>query len=241
MNQSEQQPEQKSEQQWWDAPGMPWKKKPTRAEIICLFSFSFVAIFGFAMMPVRAWFLGDASRLPWMVAILGSYTGATGLGALRSVGEQVPIIWPVLFGGISLIKFDWLYWWAGKLWGRGLIEVWSGQSERAARRFAKVEKFAQKIGWLGIFISYIPIPLPIAPVVYVLAGANNMSLKKFLIIDYISAVIWRFGYIAFGFWIGEPAVDLLKVYSQYANYVAIALVFVVVFGLVMRSNKAKKS
>ncbi|MDO4910932.1 MAG: VTT domain-containing protein [Corynebacterium sp.] len=228
------------EPQWWEAPGMPWTKKPSKKEIWCLSLFSVVALYGFAVMPLRAWLLGDPDRLPWLVALLGSYIGATGLGALKAVGENPPILWPLLLGALSLIKFDWLYWWAGKLWGRGMIDVWSSNSKRAKKRFDSAERWAKKLGWFGIFIAYVPIPLPIGLVVYVLAGARQMDLKKFLIIDYISAFIWRLGYVAFGYWIGEPAVDVLRAYGRIANYVAIALVIVVVFGAIRNSSKAAK-
>lgn len=219
---------------------MPWKKKPTRKEITCLSLFAVIAAYGFAIMPLRAWLLGDPSRLPWMVALLGSYMGATGLGALKAVGENPPIFIPLLFGALSLIKFDWIYWWAGKLWGRGMIEVWASSSKRAKKRFENAEKWAKKLGWFGIFISYIPIPLPIGTVVYVLAGAHKMDIKKFLIVDYISAFIWRCGYVALGYWLGEPAVDVLKAYGKVSNYVAIGLVVVVVFGAMLNSSKGVK-
>ena len=74
----------------------------------------------------------------------------------------------LLIGSVVSIKFDWIYWWAGKLWGRGILDVQAANSPRAAKNIARVEQWAIKLGWLGIFLAYVPIPLPIAFVVFVL-------------------------------------------------------------------------
>ena len=188
---------------------------------------AFVGIFSLCMLPLKAWLLGSPERLPWLVALMGSRTGTTGLGSLVKVGMDVPVIWPLLLGNFMSIKFDWVYWWAGKLWGRGMIDVWAGQSKRSARTYAKAERWAQKLGWLGIFIAYIPIPLPIMPVVFVLCGAQQMSWKKFMALDFIASLLWLIGYFYFGYTLGEPAVEVLRYYGKVANWVAIGLIAVV--------------
>lgn len=228
-----------AEKDWWDDPSMPWRNKPGRSDIACMVWIGVAGIIALCMLPLRAWLLGAPERLPWMVAIIGSRTGTTGLGSLIAVGHDLPYIWPLAIGTLMSVKLDWVYWWAGKLWGRGMIEVWAGQSERAARRYARVERWAHKLGWIGIFIAYVPIPLPIMPVVFVLCGAQGMSWKKFMILDYLASLIWLIGFFAFGYHVGEPAVEVLKYYSKIANWVAIALVVFVV--AVSFRNASKKN
>ena len=169
-----------SDREWWDDAAMPWKHKPTRQDIACLAWIGFLGVFSMAMLPLRAWLLGAPERLPWLVGLMGSRTGTAALGSLVRVGTDVPFVLPILFGALMSIKLDWTYWWAGKLWGRGMIEVWAGQSARAARSYGRLERWADKLGWLGIFIAYVPIPLPLTAVVFVLAGAHGMSWKKFM-------------------------------------------------------------
>ena len=188
------------------------------------------------MLPVRAWLLGAPERLPWLVGLIGSRSGTAALGSLVRVGTEVPFVLPILIGTLMSIKLDWTYWWAGRLWGRGMIEVWAGQSERAARNYARVERWANKMGWLGMFIAYVPIPLPIMAVVFVLAGAQGMSWKKFMVLDFVAAFVWLIGYFCFGYLIGEPAVALLEYYAKIANYVAIALVVGIVLMSIRRSS-----
>lgn len=227
-------------QEWWDDPAMPWKHKPTRQDIACLAWIGFLGVFSMAMLPLRAWLLGAPERLPWLVALMGSRTGTAALGSLARVGADVPYVLPLLFGTLMSIKLDWTYWWAGKLWGRGMIEVWAGQSERASRTYGRMERWANKLGWLGIFIAYVPIPLPIMAVVFVLAGAHGMSWKKFMVLDFFAALIWLIGMFVFGYVVGEPAVALLEMYAKVANYVAVALVVFVVTASIWRSSKQVK-
>ncbi len=228
---------QATEREWWDDPSMPWKHKPTRADMACMGWIAFLGIFSLCMLPLRAWLLGAPERLPWMVALMGSRSGTAALGSLVRVGADVPFVWPILVGIVMSIKLDWTYWWAGKLWGRGMIEVWAGQSPRAARNYARVERWANKLGWLGMFVAYVPIPLPIMAVVFVLAGAQGWSVKKFMILDFIASGIWLMIYFAFGYLVGEPAVALLEAYAKVANYVAIGLVVFIVAMTFYRSSK----
>lgn len=229
------------DREWWDDPAMPWKNKPRRADIACMVWIGFLGVFSMAMMPLRAWLLGAPERLPWLVMLMGSRSGTAALGSLVRVGADVAYVLPILIGTAMSIKFDWIYWWAGKLWGRGMIEVWAGQSPRAARNYGRVERWAQKMGWLGMFVAYVPIPLPIMAVVFVLAGAQGWSWKKFLVLDFFASGIWLLGYFWFGYAIGEPAVALLEAYAKIANYVAIALVVGIVGMSIMRSSKQVKT
>lgn len=229
--------EEEPEREWWDDPSAPWRHKPTKTDIACLAWLGFMGIFGLSMLPLRAWLLGSPDRLVWLVALLGSRSGTAGLGSLASVGAQVPVVWPLLLGTLMSIKLDWVYWWAGKLWGRGMIEMWAAQSKRAARNYARAERWAKKLGWLGMFIAYVPIPLPIMQVVFVLAGAQGMSWKRFMVLDFCASGLWLVGYFVFGYAVGQPAVDLLTAYGKVANYVAIAMVVFIVIAAFRNSKK----
>lgn len=228
-----------TEKEWWDDPGMPWKHKPGKEDLWCMGWIGFLGIFSLAMLPLRGWLLG--LNVPLLLGLTGSRTAAAGLGALVAVGQYTAWWWPMLFGTIMSIKFDWIYWWAGKLWGRGMIEIWAGQSERAARNYARVERWAAKWGAIGILIAYVPIPLPIMAVVFVLAGASGMSIKKFVIINAIASFLWSMLYFGFGYVIGEPAEYVLRQYARIANYVAIGLVIFVFVSMYLRSAAKSKA
>lgn len=225
--------------EWWQDAGMPWKHKPTRADKWCMGWILFMGVFGLAMLPLRGWLLG--LNPPLLVALTGSRSGTAALGALAS--QHLADHWWIylLLGSVMSIKFDWVFWWAGKLWGRGMIEIWAGKSERTQRTYERAERWAVKLGTLGMFVAYVPIPLPLMQVIFVLAGASGMSWKRFMVLDFLASTVWLGLYFGLGWWIGEPAVQLLKVYAKYANYVAIALVAFVVFTSFRGAGKQAKA
>jgi membrane protein DedA with SNARE-associated domain len=233
--------DEETEAEWWEDPGMPWKHKPERADIACMAWIGVLAVFSLVMLPLRGWLLGRAVDV--LLAVTGSRTAAAALGSLVRVGDYSTLAWllPLLAGVIMANKFDWVYWWAGKLWGRGMIEIWAGQSERAARNYARAEKWAVRWGALGIFIAYVPIPLPLMAVVFVLAGASGMSIKKFVALDTAACLSWLLAHFAVGYLIGEPAVYVLQQYAKIANYVAIGLVVFVLGSAIFNSMRKGKA
>ena len=207
------------EREWWDEPGLPWKHKPTKSDIACLSWMGVATVYGLILLPLRPLMLGLA---PHLLGSLGYRTGLVMTGALGSLGDPW---WPlvVVLGSLMAMKFDWIYWWAGKLWGHGLIEVWSGRSPRARRRNQRAIAFAHRYESLAIFVTYLPIPMP-AAVVYAALGAAGTKLSKFLMVSFISSLISSGLYLYLGWMIGEPAVELINQYGQVLWYISIALI-----------------
>ncbi|SES03054.1 membrane protein DedA, SNARE-associated domain [Propionibacterium cyclohexanicum] len=232
---------------------MPWRQKPGRADFACLAWMGVLGVVSMAMLPVRAWLLGSPDRIPLLVALTGSRSGTVSLGALVHTGQysvvwgvgqlivHLPWIVPVIAGTIMSCKFDWVYWWAGKLWGRGMIEVWAGKSPRARHRYERMERWAAKMGWLGIVIAYLPIPLPLMPVVFVLAGASGMSVKRFMALDLTVCLAWLLGFVALGAAGGAPVETALGIYAKVANFVTIALIVAIVAWTFVRSSKKTRT
>lgn len=208
-----------SEQEWWEDASLPWKHKPGRADLACLAWLTAAGVYGLVMLALRPGLLASA---PHVLASLGSWTGTVLIGAKTAVGDGWwPLIW--VLGTLGLVKFDWIYWWAGRLWGRNLIEVWSGRSERARRINARAERFARKYATWAIVLAALPIPLPRAVILAVLGEAGT-SLRKLLTVSIASAFVTMGGYLALGYWIGEPAVTVVETYGRYLWYVTLALI-----------------
>jgi membrane protein DedA with SNARE-associated domain len=209
--------------EWWQDPSIPWNHQPTRADLACFGWLSAAAVYGIVMSVLRPGLLASA---PMVLAAQGSWSGVILTGALARTGE---VGWaPVwILATLGFLKFDWIYWWAGRLWGRDLIEVWSGRSERARRINAQAEKFARRFETLAIVVNFLPIPLPRA-VILVVLGEAGTSLKKFLTVSVITSFITTGCYLAVGFWIGEPAVDAMALYGKYLWYVSIAILVAII-------------
>lgn len=87
------------------------------------------------------------------------------------------------------------------------------QSARTARNVERVERWTQKLGWFRIFLAYVPIPLPIALVVFIMSGATGMKLRTFMVLN-CAKTVWNLGYFALGYAIGEPVVYVLEQYQK---------------------------
>lgn len=223
-----------AEQEWWEDPSLPWKHKPTRADLACMAWLTAAGVYGLVMLALRPALLASA---PHLLASLGSWTGTVLVGAMAAVGDPWwPVVW--VLGTFGLIKFDWVYWWAGKLWGRNLIEVWSGRSERARRANQRAERFARKYETWAIVISMLPIPLPRAVVLAVLGEAGT-SLRKFLTVSIISSFVMMGCYLAIGYWIGEPAVAAVETYGRYLWYLSLALIVGIVANAWWKGRKSR--
>ncbi len=219
---------------WWQAPGMPWSHKPTRADIVCMSLIMVVAAYALIMLPLRPVMLGFT---PHLLAGFGYRTGIVMVGALAATGDTW---WPValIAGTLMAMKFDWIYWWAGKLWGRGLLDMWAGRSKRARKRTDRAERIALKYETLAIFLTYLPLPIP-AGVVYAVLGMAGTSLRKFLIVDFLASLLSTSIYFGLGYLLGEPAVAIVEQYSQYLWYLSIGILVVMLGGYWWTENRKK--
>ena len=121
--------------------------------------------------------------------------------------------------------FDWLYWWAGRRWGRNAISFFVGNHPKAAKRTARIEKLSERWIWLVIVLCYFqPIPNPL---VYAAAGWTRMKLRTFLLLDLIGSLLWIALCVGLGYAIGQRAVDVAKGISRYALYFTIALILLI--------------
>ena len=65
-----------------------------------------------------------------------------------------------------------------------------------------------------------------------------MDVKKFMVLDFVAKTMWSFLYLGLGWSIGEPVVYVLEQYSKVANWIAIGLIVVVLFGAFRGQSKA---
>ncbi|MDR1431144.1 MAG: VTT domain-containing protein [Propionibacteriaceae bacterium] len=224
---------QEQEREWWDDPSLPWRHRPTKSDLTCFAWLSVVGIYGLVIMPLRPTLL---ALVPQVFGAMGHYTGQIMSGALAATGDPW---WPLVLaiGIFGTIKFDWVYWWAGKLWGRNLIEVWSGKSERVRRRNERAERFARKYEIPALLLA----ALPIFPrgVILVVLGSAGTSFRKFFTVSLIGSLFTTSGYLAIGYLIGAPAVALMEAYSKYLLWLS-GLILLGMLAAYFWQNRANK-
>jgi membrane protein DedA with SNARE-associated domain len=153
--------------------------------------------------------------------VTGGRTSVVATGAWVFVHGGPLVLWWAL-AGISLVKFSWVYWWAGRLWGDGILELLAGKTARSKRRAARAVRVTQRFWWLAVVLTFLPVPFPM-PIVFAAIGAAHIPLRRFIIPVLASSWLFQAGYLGLGWWIGEPAVKLVDLYARYMWYVTLAI------------------
>ena len=221
------------QKEWWEDAKLPWKGKPRREDILCWVGFSLSGIIGLIMIPLRPVLLGSAPLA--LVAITGSRSGLVTIGALSAVGRADWWLVGLILGILSCVKWDPLFWWAGKLWGHGLIELVAGRSKWAAKNAGRAEALARRYGVPAILLAYV-LPLP-AAVIYATLGMAGMRLRKFLIVDLIGSAIICSLWVYLGHRLGQSAVNVVDLIARYSGSISIALLVVSIGQAVWRAKR----
>jgi membrane-associated protein len=207
----------------WDDPRIPWSGRPRKVDILCWAGIVLSGIYYWALLPFVAPLVGTH---PVLLEVLNGNTAAIiSAAAFVRVGHGTLVV--VLLAAIpGLMKFDLLYWWAGRLWGERLITMLSGRRNRGGRYMKRVEQWGRKFTWPAVIISpFLPIPNAI---IYVIAGWSGMRLVTFLILDAIGSLLWAGLLAGLGYALGHHAVVVAQSISHYGLWISIALVVVIV-------------
>jgi membrane protein DedA with SNARE-associated domain len=214
----------------WSDPRLPWNGKPRAVDIICWLSIVLSGVFYWALLPLRLSLIGTH---PVVAELLnGSTESIITAAAFASTGHGTLTV--VLLAAIpGLMKFDALYWWAGRLWGERFIMILPG-SQRVARHMASSQRTGRRFTWPALVISaFLPIPRAI---IFVIAGWTGMRLITFLILDLIGVLLWTGMLAGLGYSLGHHAVVAAQTVSHYSWWFTIGIVLLTVL-LMMRSRR----
>ena len=169
------------------------------------------------------------SLLKHHVLLLESVTGSTIAivtgGALARTGSA-SLILVVLAPLVGVALYDVFVWWAGRLWGHRLAELYASRRPRSARAVHRAERLVRRRGIWALAVSYY-LPFPNA-LVYLMCGLSEMPLWTFVIGDVIGTLLWEAALISLGWAIGHRAIHVVNVIDHHATQVTIAIVVVAV-------------
>ena len=202
----------------WSDPRLPWHGKPRAADVFCWLGIVLSGLFYWALLPLRLSLVGTH---PVVAELLnGSTESIISAAGFARTGDGTLAV--VLLAAIpGLMKFDVLYWWAGRLWGERFIMVLPG-SRSVAKHMARVKRAGRKFTWPAVVISFF-LPIPRA-IIYVIAGWAGMRLITFLILDLIGALLWIGLLAGLGYTLGHHAVVAAKTISHYSWWITIGIV-----------------
>jgi membrane protein DedA with SNARE-associated domain len=202
----------------WDDPRLPWRGKPRAADIVCWVAIVLSGLFYWILLPLRVSLVGTE---PVVAELLnGSTESIISAAAFAKEGDGTLAV-VVLAAIPGLMKFDALYWWAGRLWGERFIMALPG-SRRVAKHMARVQRAGRKVTWPAVVASsFLPLPRVI---IAVIAGWAGMRLLTFLILDLVGVVLWAGLLAGLGYALGHHAVVAAKTISHYSWWFTIGIV-----------------
>ncbi len=201
------------------AAGVPWEGRPQRIDLILFGLIMLSGIYNLALLPATPSLVGTHPVL--LELIRGSWTAMVTMGAMARVGDASLVV-AVVAAIPGLMMFDWVFWWAGRRWGKRVLDIFMGNHPKAAQRTARLERLIHRWGWVAIVIAYFqPVPNVL---IYAAAGWTRMRLVTFLALDLIGSLLWIALGVSLGYAIGQRAVDVAHAISHYALWATIALV-----------------
>jgi membrane protein DedA with SNARE-associated domain len=214
----------------WDDPRLPWHGKPRTADILCWLGIVLSGVFYWALLPLRVSLVGTH---PVVAELLNGSTEAIISAAAFARAGHGTLAVVVLAAIPGLLKFDLLYWWAGRLWGERFLRSLPG-SQRVTRNMARVQRAGRKFTWPAMVVSSV-LPIPRA-VIFVVAGWAGMRAVTFLVLDLIGALLWIGLLTGLGYTLGHQAVVAARTVSHYSLWFTLGLVALSVL-LAVRSQR----
>jgi len=219
----------------WSDPRLPWYGKPRTVDILCWAAIVLSGVYYWATLPLRVSLIGTHPVVAELMN--GSTESIISAAAFARVGDGTLAV--VLLAAIpGLMKFDILYWWAGRLWGERFIKALLG-SQRADKHMTRAQRAGRKFTWPAVLASsFLPIPRAI---IFVLAGWSGMRLVTFLILDLIGVLLWAGLLAGLGYTLGHNAVVAAKTVSHYSWWVTIGILIMTVLLVVRSQRQASRS
>jgi membrane-associated protein len=160
-----------------------------------------------------------ASHPALLELVQGSAASIVNMGARARVGDTSLALAAIL-AVPTLMKIDWVFWWAGRRWGDGVF-LWllGGASRRSERRLARLRRLEARFGPFAVVLAYF-LPVPTA-LVYAAVGDGGMRLWVFLLLDAAGTVLWTALLAVGGYALGQHAVDVADALARYALWASI--------------------
>jgi len=213
------------------APPQPGGLTITRTDVACLGPPFVMAIYAWASIPLGPWLIGPHPFL--LSALRGS------ISALIASGAKGPI-WLAMITPIPImVAVDPFYYWAGRRYGRRILEHYARQSPRSQRLVARGERFFARWGaWTIAFGYFLPVPNLL---LYIAAGEARMPIPLFAAADALGTLSWIGLLVCLGWALGSRATSIADNISHYGLWFTGALVVLVLGFAVVRGVRTARS
>jgi membrane-associated protein len=206
------------------------------ADRIIVGGITVAGLYGLVLLPLFP--LLGSSHPALVELVRGSTASIINMGARASVGETSFAL-AVLLGVPSVMMFDWLFWWAGRRWGRRVFVWLLGRDDaKAKRRLARLHWLERRFGAVAVVLAPV-LPIP-SPLIYAAVGDGGMRLSTFLILDLAGTLLWTSLLATLGYQLGQSAVDVTDAITHYSLWATLGLVVAVITVQAVRARAADR-
>ena len=202
-------------QRWY-----PWHGRPRARDVLCAAAIAVSAVYAVVTIPLTPALIATHPVL--LELLTGSTSSIVAGGAFSDVDTRLQLILVIAAALPGIMRFDWVYWWAGRLWGHRIVEKLGQRSPRSAAlaRIAETrgKRYAGPLVALAAFL-----PDGASTAVYAAAGWTGLPLLWFIFFDAIGSAAWTALLAGCGYWLGSEGVALANLVSRYA-FVSICVI-----------------
>jgi len=192
---------------------VPWHGRPRAREVGCGIAIVVSAVYAVATIPLTPALIATHPVL--LELLTGSNSSIVAAGAFSGVDSKLQLAVVVAAALPGMMRFDWVYWWAGRLWGHSIVVRLGHRSPRSAALASFVEtrgrRFAGPLVALAAFL-----PSGASTAVYAAAGWAGLPLLPFILFDTLGSAAWTALLASGGYLLGSEGVTLANLASRYA-------------------------
>jgi membrane protein DedA with SNARE-associated domain len=190
----------------------PWHGQPRARDVVCCLMIGVSAVYAVAMIPLTPELIASHPLL--LELLSGSNSAIVAAGSFAAVHGQARLIMVVGAALPGMLRFDWVIWWAGRLWGRRVVEKLGSHSPRTAAVAGAAERQGTRFVRPAVLLSAL-LPVSGAPV-YAAAGWVGLPLVTFVILDAIGCAAWATLLAICGYLLGARGVAAADLVARYA-------------------------
>jgi membrane protein DedA with SNARE-associated domain len=189
----------------------PWHGRPRARDLVCFLAIMVSWLYGLAMIPLTPTLIATRPLLLEMLS--GSNPAIVAAGSFSGVESKLALA-VVIVGALPGMKFDWAVWWAGRLWGRRMVDKLGSHNPRTAAIAARAEQRGTRFARPAVLLSAL-VPVCTAPV-YAAAGWAGLPLASFMILDAIGCAMRATLLATSGYLLGSRGVAVADLAARYA-------------------------
>ena len=199
----------------------PWHGKPRARDVLCAVAIAVSGVYAVATIPLTPALIATHPVL--LELLTGSTSSIMSAGAYSDVDIKLQLALVIVAALPGIMRFDWAFWWAGRLWGHRIVKRLGEHSPRTARLAGLAETRGRR--WAGPLVALAAfLPSGASTAVYAAAGWAGLPLLAFVLWDTLGSAAWISVVAVGGYLLGSTGVTLAGWVSRYATVTICVLV-----------------